>query len=299
MIYLTVGIPASGKSTWAKQYVCDNYEDTIRVCRDDLRLMLGGTQMLDSKGEKLVTKLVEHTIANKGKKNLVVDQTNCNPKYLDKLIDFAFSFDTVKLVPFNIDLDLAIERDSARVKGRVGREVIERMYKGFCDVCAEWDFEELIYKREYKALLNNERVIADNLPKAVIFDIDGTIAHNENRRSPFEWNKVGMDSVDPIVRNALFNYQQCGYKIVLLSGRDSICREETEEWLQKYYITYDDLFMRAVNDNRSDSIIKEELYKGFVATKYKVEVIFDDRNKVVSHWRSMGLKCFQVAEGDF
>ena len=75
MILLTVGIPASGKSTWARNYVREN-PDTIRVCRDDLRLMIGGAQMLDAKGEKLVTKLVEHTIANRGKKDVIVDQTN-------------------------------------------------------------------------------------------------------------------------------------------------------------------------------------------------------------------------------
>lgn len=298
MIILTVGIPGSGKSTWAKEYIKDRPE-TIRVCRDELRLMLGGKAMLDNKGERLVTKLVEHAIANKGNKNIIVDQTNCNLKYLKQLVNFASSFDIVYFEVFNVSTEEAIKRDSNR-ENPVGEEIINRMYKGFLEVYEEYTLFDppQIMKKGYSppALISN---IQNDRPKAVIFDIDGTLAHSNGKRGFFEWNKVGLDDVDHKVRNALLNYQQCNYKIIIMSGRDGICREETEGWLRENYITYDGLFMRQVNDMRKDSIIKEELYRQHVEPFYNVEAVFDDRNQVVNKWREMGLKCFQVAEGDF
>lgn len=295
---MTVGIPGSGKSTWAKEYVKSRPE-TVRVCRDELRLMLGGAAMLDSKGERLVTKLVEHAIANKGRKNIIVDQTNCNLKYLNKLIDFASSFDSIHFEPFLVDLNVAIKRDANRVVGHVGEAVIKRMYENLQEVIVKYNFDNLIYKKSFKDIISTPPAPKEDRPKAVIFDIDGTLAHCNGKRGFFEWNKVGLDDVDHRVRNALLNYQQCRYNIIIMSGRDGICREETEEWLKENYITYDCLFMRQVNDMRKDSVIKEELYREHVEPFYNVEVIFDDRNCVVNRWREMGLKCFQVAEGDF
>lgn len=40
-IILTVGIPASGKSTWAKQWVLEDPEHRIRFNQDDIRNMFG------------------------------------------------------------------------------------------------------------------------------------------------------------------------------------------------------------------------------------------------------------------
>ena len=40
-IILTRGIPASGKSTWAKQKALKNPEHSVRINRDDLRNMSG------------------------------------------------------------------------------------------------------------------------------------------------------------------------------------------------------------------------------------------------------------------
>ena len=32
---------------------------------------------------------------------------------------------------------------------------------------------------------------------------------------------------------------------------------------------------------------------------YNVKFVLDDRNRVVEMWRSLGLTCLQVADGDF
>lgn len=133
--------------------------------------------------------------------------------------------------------------------------------------------------------------------KTIICDIDGTIAKKSNR-SPYHWDKVNEDTpIYPII-NIIEHYNMT-HIIILLSGRDSCCREETKKWLNKYDILYDLLLMRSEKDNRKDCIIKEELYNKYIKDKYKVDFVLDDRNQVVKMWRDIGLTCLQVADGNF
>lgn len=139
-----------------------------------------------------------------------------------------------------------------------------------------------------------------NEVKAIMCDIDGTLAHGIMvTRKPYEWHKVDTDTLDETVADLLGALYADGYKIILMSGRDSVCRGRTQDWLHLNSVLYDDLFMRAEGDNREDSVIKRELYDQNVRGKYDVRFVLDDRNRVVDMWRSLGLKCFQVAPGDF
>lgn len=60
-----------------------------------------------------------------------------------------------------------------------------------------------------------------------------------------------------------------------------------------------ELHMRPAGDRRRDSIVKAELFDRHVRDQYRVLVVLDDRKQVVEMWRSLGLTCLQVAEGDF
>lgn len=294
MILLTVGIPASGKSTWAKLYAQNN-PDTIRVCRDDLRLMISGAQMLDCPGEKLVTKLVEHAIANKGKKNIIVDQANCNLKNLRKLVDFASSFDSVQFIPFDSTLEIALLRNMDRVVGRVPNEVIHRMADGFEEVNGAYNFNEVIQKKTYSTEIKDFPIVDIRLDGFLI-DIDGTLS-NMGNRSPYEWNKVGLDAVNNAVKHCIQSFSQTNKKIILLSGRDEICRSETEQWLKDNFIHYDLLLMRSVNNMNKDFVIKEQLYKEFVEPFYNIIAVYDDRPSVIRMWKSLGLHVFNCGDG--
>lgn len=138
------------------------------------------------------------------------------------------------------------------------------------------------------------------LPPAWIVDIDGTLAHMSDR-SPYHWHRVGEDSLSPAVMAAVTAFAASPEKpaIVLVSGRDGVCRPETEQWLAEHRVPYTELHMRAPGDNRKDSIVKAELFDRFVRHRYRVVAVLDDRDQVVRMWRRMGLVCFQVAEGDF
>lgn len=135
--------------------------------------------------------------------------------------------------------------------------------------------------------------------KAILCDIDGTLAHMKDR-SPYDWDRVDEDDVDITIKDIVRTFYTTSiYDIILVSGRDEVCKHKTIRWLSDNRISYDKLFMRKHNDNRPDEVIKKEIYDEHIRNDYDVEFVLDDRNKVVKMWRELGLKCLQVAEGDF
>ena len=134
--------------------------------------------------------------------------------------------------------------------------------------------------------------------KAVIFDIDGTVALMNGQRSPYDWHKVEINDLNTPVYEAYKAYKAQGFKIIFCTGRDGSCEQETKNWLAEYGFEYDDFYMRPEGDMRKDSIIKKE-FLGNILAKYYVLFVMDDRKQVVDMWRSEGLACFQVADGNF
>ncbi|TYC01679.1 polynucleotide kinase [Micromonospora sp. WP24] len=136
-------------------------------------------------------------------------------------------------------------------------------------------------------------------PRAVLVDIDGTLAERGDR-SPYDWSRVGEDQPRPAVIELVQTLAAAGrHRIILLSGRDDVCRDQTVMWLDAQGVPFDELHMRARKDNRRDSVVKEELYRSRIEGRYRVAFVVDDRDQVVKMWRDLGLDCFQVAEGAF
>ena len=130
--------------------------------------------------------------------------------------------------------------------------------------------------------------------KAVIFDIDGTLAEKGDR-SPYDWSKVGEDKpIQPII-DLLHLFQKDGYKIIVFSGRDSVCMRETELWLEKNEIFQDLLFMRTERDNSPDYMVKENFY-GMVKGDFDIRYVVDDRLQVCKLWHRLGLTLLRVGD---
>lgn len=140
------------------------------------------------------------------------------------------------------------------------------------------------------------------MTKAIIVDIDGTIAqHDPEVRDPYDtdFEKIIQDSpIKPIIKvvESMFNQ---GYKIIYVSGRNEETEEATREWLRLFAPPYVHLYMRKRNDYRQDSVVKREIYETHIADRFDVLCVFDDRQQVVDMWREIGLVCLQVAPGDF
>jgi len=133
--------------------------------------------------------------------------------------------------------------------------------------------------------------------KAIIFDIDGTLAKN-NTRGHFEWDKVSEDSVNIPIMNMLDAYVNMGYRILILSGRDEVCLEDTKKWLKDNGIIYDLLLLREKGNKEKDVVIKRRMYEQ-IENEYSIELVVEDRDQVVKMYRDLGLTCVQVDYGNF
>lgn len=107
-------------------------------------------------------------------------------------------------------------------------------------------------------------------------------------RSPFEWERVGEDDVDLVVADIVEGLSLT-HQIVVVSGRDGICYDETERWLVRHGIPFDMLIMRECDDRRKDSIVKEEIFWKHIAPNWNVKAVIDDRPQVVRMWYDIGV----------
>lgn len=136
-----------------------------------------------------------------------------------------------------------------------------------------------------------------SLPPAWVVDVDGTLADN-TARNPFAWHLVHRDTlIQPVAE--LVRSLAVGAAIVVMSGREDVCRVATHTWLTDHRIPVQELHMRAAGDGRQDAVVKRELFEAHVAPRWNVRGVIDDRQQVVDMWRGLGLMCAQVAPGNF
>jgi len=290
-----IGVPAAGKTTWAKEYIKKN-DNWIILGRDYFRFMTKDAPICEPKIENMITEMFGAAVltALRFKQNVIIDNTNLKSRYILPIAEMVREFADVEYQIFDISVDNAIERDNAREK-KVGPEIIKKMYKDYINLLDTFDFSH----RKKKELIYSPPVLDKKLPDAYIFDIDGTLAHISGKRGPFDWNKVDRDDLDVILARQVGLHKRNGDTVIIVSGRDESCRDLTIEWLKFYGIEFDHLFMRPKNDYRKDSLIKEEIYVNNIKNKYNVIAVYDDRDQVVKKWRELGIKCFQVDYGNF
>lgn len=290
-VTLTKGFPASGKSTWARKEA--QVPGTIRVNKDDLRLMLHDG-VWNKENEKQTLWMRDAIIKEAIKRGLdiIVDDTNLAPQHERQIRKLAAGHECVVKTFFDVPLEELYERDANR-EASVGREVIDRMVKQW----NKWQYEPINeIQHRFMPIVNQ----AENLPRAIIVDIDGTCARHTNR-SPYDWKKVGEDEPIGVVCD-LVRMLIPHYTILFFSGRDGSCREETWAWLQEHiiygYEKFCHLYMREARDMRKDDLVKSELFDAHAKDKFLVEFVIDDRKQVKRMWNQRGLFVFDVNQTD-
>ena len=149
------------------------------------------------------------------------------------------------------------------------------------------------------------------MDKIVIFDLDGTLALIDKRRAlankdngKMDWgifqdpDMIDLDLPNqPVIDMAQMLHSQ-GFQIWILSGRSDVTADVTFNWLEDNAVPFHNIKMRPqkhlyMADNDFKQLVLDDIGVDNVA------MVFDDRNQVVDMWRSNGLTCFQVADGDF
>lgn len=141
----------------------------------------------------------------------------------------------------------------------------------------------------------------------VIFDLDGTLSNGDHRlhllptvdlhlaESWSEFNRAAKDdspfSNNISVCNAMFD---AGYLVIILTGRSDEVEAETRAWLAENGVSFDWLIMRRAEDNRKDTVIKEEVLRAIGLEN--IVACWDDSPNVIKHMRGLGLTVYQVCD---
>jgi len=298
-ILILVGAPGSGKSTFAR-YFLRTEENWVRLCRDDFRTMQFAAGNMSNHGEQLIAEMIDtalETLLLK-KNNVLLDATHCRREYIEHYIKRFNHLADISFKLFDLDVETLAERCEKRFQNTgklIPLSTIQKFVEDLEVLKKEFDFAP-------RPKISPQDLVAvqdASLPKAIICDLDGTLALMRDR-DPYNASHCDEDALNESVACVLRNFYDLGYQILLVSGREDRFLEPTVRFLEKHSIAYHQLWMRKTDDFRKDALIKREIYDAEIAGKYFVEFVLDDRNQVVEMWRrELHLPCFQVNYGNY
>lgn len=151
--------------------------------------------------------------------------------------------------------------------------------------------------------------------KAVIFDIDGTLANCDHRLHHLDAEVKDWESffaaqcddapIEAIVwLNMMMDYCATdmhwedgpnAFQILIVTARPEQYRDVTQVWLSQHSIACKTLYMRKDGDYRPDNVVKAEILEQILADGYDPQLVIDDRPQVVEMWRSFGITTLQCA----
>jgi predicted kinase len=300
---LTVGIPASGKSTWAKAEVAKDPSNWVRINNDEIRSMINGG--IFSEGmEKVVTETRNFLTreALRRDKSLIIDNVNSNRRHFETVCKIAQSMNKDIQVfekIFYCELDELLKRDADR-SAKVGEEVVKKFWKllGGTQFKHYKPRTEVFQKRNRIAETVVGAMPQDSaLPKCSIVDLDGTMC-DISHRNPYDASNCLLDKPFSHVVELAQLMHQNGYKIFFFSGREDKYKEPTVAWLDKYFGLSYELYMRESGNKEDDALLKERLFNTYVLGQFNCRAWVDDRVKVCRFVHSAGLPLFRCGSPD-
>lgn len=303
-LVITRGLPGCGKSTRARAWVAQDRAHRARVNRDTLRLMIDDGVFEKGVTERRIQIARDAVIFSllKRDQDVICDDTNLPLRTVRDLRKLAgrASADFEIWDMTDVPLATCIYQDCVREdKIPVGEDVIRDMHTRFIKG-REYPLD--VPEEPAEALSDIELYVpVVGSIQAILVDLDGTLAHM-GTRDPFDETRVHEDVPDSAVVETVQLYMDAGYWVVFCSGRTVGCFDATSEWLEKHVTdggcNYE-LYMRPKGDTRQDFKVKLDLFNQAIRNRFDVRLVLDDRDQVVQLWRSLGLKCYQVAEGNF
>lgn len=303
VLWVPRGLPASGKTTWARERVASQPPGSIvRLNRDDLRVMMYGPDYRSPKyeAEERVTTVQQGSVVDllRGGTDVIVDDTNLRVKYVRALLALADRAGVKANVVdtfLEVDVDECVRRDADRARP-VGEQVIRGMHQKFLSGGRTLHVPSLD-----TAATGKPYHPVPGTPSAVMVDIDGTVALHGDR-NPYDTSRYHEDLPNSAVVETVAMAWESGRRVLFCSGRSEEFRAVTATWLSDHVLPAAagwELHMRPAGDTRNDAVVKLELFDRHIRDRFDVRWVLDDRTRVVEAWRSIGLTVFQVAPGDF
>jgi FMN phosphatase YigB (HAD superfamily) len=139
-------------------------------------------------------------------------------------------------------------------------------------------------------------------PKAIIFDMDGTLVDVSSLRDYVTGKKKDFDafhrlSVDcpPIypILNAAVHLKAAGYWVLQVTARSEKYRPHTSWWLAEHKVPSDALYMRPDHDHRPDHEVKRDIIDR-ILSRYDIVHAYDDNPSIIKLWGEYAIPCTVV-----
>lgn len=318
-LVLTRGISGSGKSTKAKAWVAEDPTTRRRVNRDNLRMAVYGSYVLEAddvdgglnvaQKEKFMSEVQLNAVRNflRAGFSVIIDDTNLMGRVIREWYSIANEFNA-KFTIMNVEVTLveALANNAKRVSlgGRdVPAHVIERQFtKHTCNASGKLNKVPPLVTAGQQKVSSSKYVADETKPKAWIFDVDGTLTV-AGGRNIYDETLVLNDAPNWPVVNLAKTLIESGAQVIVTSARSEFCRTDTERWLREVAgIDHSALFLRTVEEQKEkikDNVVKLRLFDTYIRNDYNIQGVFDDRDAVVALWRDLGLFCAQVNYGNF
>ena len=138
--------------------------------------------------------------------------------------------------------------------------------------------------------------------RTVACDLDGTLAdirHRVRWAQTQDWDRFHKEArhdpvIEPVAR-LIRSLERDDWQIILMTGRSESMREATVNWLLLANVPYDQLRMRPEGNTDHDADLKLRWAQDYMS----LQLVLEDRDKVVAAWRAAGYLCLQTAPGAY
>lgn len=300
-IILTRGIPGSGKSTWAKDWVTEDPEHRIRLNWDDMRNMLGPywVPSRENINKTMLWNAVNTAAYCTNPYDIVIDNMNLNPKGWKEVEDWINTYNksshavginaqyVLEFKDFFTPVEECIRRDAKR-PNPIGEKTIRDIWRRYRHFIQTTAVENMVTKSRPTT----------GKPRCVVIDMDSTMCFNLTKR-PWYGEGAAEGMLNDIPNTGVVDIVkvlQNTYPIIVATGRDTSQAGVTIEWLSKQGITPTASFFRTQGDCRKGVEIKRGQIE-LILKDYDIVAIFEDCEPIVQMYRDMGLTVLQPNKG--
>lgn len=279
MLFVFHGLPASGKSTKAKEMLQEN-PNAVQVERDLIRQELFGDDYFQNKeDEKRVTEVANQRIkeALKNNKDVILSDTSLNARFLHEV--FALS-DDIKQIYFDVPLEVCLERNKKRER-QVPENVIYKMAKKAYD--EKGHIKEFVYDRDKNKVfaMPFDETIEEKGKDIVLVDLDKTLALTDDLLvKQKKWQEFFKS-----IKSAPFNESlveilkedvKKEYTLWIMSGRPKNNIKYIQSFLDRVNLPFDKIILKRDQDFRRSYLYKQEKIEEILKNNNIIKIYDDD-----------------------